>query len=130
MLILTLSLENDGDDQAIDTQDTRHNNWYDRFEDQLWLEHTHACNTDSTLSGSVGSSEVCIRRMKLMMQWEVGNPYWQKLERMQYRCIRRRHLGYQQQCLYEEKRLRHGFKTKMVCVTCSKKDSENHLENL
>ena len=50
---LTLSLENDGNDQTIDTQDTRHDNGYDGFEDKFWLEHSHAGNTDTTLSSSV-----------------------------------------------------------------------------
>jgi len=55
---LTLLLKNDGNDQAIDTQDTSHNNWDNGLEDQLWLQDSHGRNTDSTLSSSVGGSEV------------------------------------------------------------------------
>ncbi len=55
---LTFALENDGNDESIDTQDTSHNNWYNWLEDKFWLENTHAWNTNSTLSSSVGCTQV------------------------------------------------------------------------
>ncbi len=57
--MLTLRLQNHSHDQTIDTQDTRHDNGYDGFEDKVGLEDSHRGNTDSTLSGSISSSEVC-----------------------------------------------------------------------
>ena len=56
--LLTLSCKNDGHNQTIDTQDTSHNNWYDGFEDQFWLEDTHRRDTDTTLSSTVSSTEI------------------------------------------------------------------------
>ena len=38
---LTLLLENDGNDESIDTQDTCHDNRDNGLEDQLWLQDTH-----------------------------------------------------------------------------------------
>lgn len=55
---LTLSVEDNSDDETIDTQDTRHDNRYDRLEDQIWLEDTHAADADTTLGSTVGSTEV------------------------------------------------------------------------
>ena len=57
-MLLTLSIEDDCNDESIDTEDTCHNNGYNRLEDQVWLEDTHAADADTTLSGSVGSSKV------------------------------------------------------------------------
>jgi hypothetical protein len=57
---LTLSVKDDSDDKAVDTQDTRHNNGNDRFEDELGLEDAHAADTNATLCGTIGSAEVFI----------------------------------------------------------------------
>ncbi len=57
---LTLSVQDDSDDKAVDTQDTRHNNGNDRLEDEFGLEDTHAADTNATLCGAVGSAEVFI----------------------------------------------------------------------
>ena len=46
-LLLTLSIEDNSDDQTIDTQDTRHDNWYDGLEDEVGLEDTHGANADT-----------------------------------------------------------------------------------
>ena len=46
------------DDQAIDTQYTSHNDWYDWFENEFRLQDTHASNTNSTLSCTVGGTKV------------------------------------------------------------------------
>jgi len=58
ILRLTLSVEDDGDDESVDTQDTRHDNGDDRLEDEFGLEDTHAADADTALSGTVGSTEV------------------------------------------------------------------------
>ena len=55
---LTLSVKDDSDDEAIDTQDTRHDNWNDGLEDKVGLEDTHWANADAWLSGSIGSAEI------------------------------------------------------------------------
>lgn len=47
VLLLTLSVEDDSDDQTIDTQDTRHDNGYDGLEDKFGLEDTHAADADT-----------------------------------------------------------------------------------
>ena len=46
-LSLTFSVEDNCDDQTIDTQDTRHDNWYDGLEDEVGLEDTHAADADT-----------------------------------------------------------------------------------
>ena len=58
LFLLTLVVEDDSHDEAIDTQDTRHDNGYDRLEDQSWLKDTHAADTDTTLSSSVSCAQV------------------------------------------------------------------------
>jgi hypothetical protein len=44
---LTLSVKDDSDDEAIDTQDTRHDNRNDGLEDEVGLEDTHGANADT-----------------------------------------------------------------------------------
>ena len=44
---LTLSIKDDSDDEAIDTQDTRHDNRNDGLEDEVGLEDTHGANADT-----------------------------------------------------------------------------------
>lgn len=44
---LTFVIKDDCDDEAIDTQDTRHDNRYDRLEDQIGLEDTHGADTNT-----------------------------------------------------------------------------------
>ena len=55
---LTVSWDDDGDDESVDTEDTSHDNWDNRFEDELWLEHGDTTDSDSRFSSSIGSSEV------------------------------------------------------------------------
>ena len=50
--------EDDSNDKAINTQNTSHDYWDNRFDDHIWLEDTHGRNTDTTLSGSISCSEV------------------------------------------------------------------------
>ena len=56
--VLTVSRDDDGDNKSVDTEDTSHDNWNDGLEDQFWLEDGHTANTDATLGGSIGGSEV------------------------------------------------------------------------
>ena len=54
----TLSLEDDGHNQAVDAQNTSYDNRHDRLEDQLRLQHAHARDANTTLGRSVGSAEI------------------------------------------------------------------------
>lgn len=56
--VLTFVIKDDSDDEAIDTQDTRHDNRYDGLEDEVGLEDTHGADADTWLSSTVGSTEV------------------------------------------------------------------------
>lgn len=58
MTRLTLSLQDNSDDKAVDTQDTCHNNWDQGLEDQLWLEDTHGADTDTGFGSTVRGSQV------------------------------------------------------------------------
>jgi hypothetical protein len=45
--VLTFVIKDDSDDEAIDTQDTRHDNRYDGLEDEVGLEDTHGADADT-----------------------------------------------------------------------------------
>ncbi len=47
LLSLTLSVKDDGDDEAIDTEDTRHDNGYNGLEDEVSPQHTHAADANT-----------------------------------------------------------------------------------
>lgn len=55
---LDLAVENHSHDEAVDTQDTRHDNGNNRLEDQVGLQDTHAADADARLGGAVGGAEV------------------------------------------------------------------------
>ena len=57
-MIVTSLDDDDGDDHAVDTQDTGHDDGYDGFHDEFWFEDTHGADADSCFCGSVGGSEV------------------------------------------------------------------------
>ena len=57
-MIRTSGDKDDGDNESVDTQDTSHDNWDDRFDDEVWLQHSHAGNSYTTLGSAVSSSEV------------------------------------------------------------------------
>ena len=57
-LTLTLTVEENGNDKSIDTKDTRHDNWDDGLEEELWLQDDCTADADSRLGSSVGGSEV------------------------------------------------------------------------
>jgi hypothetical protein len=46
-LALTFAVEDDSHNEAIDTEDTRHDNGDDGLEDQVGLEDTHATDADA-----------------------------------------------------------------------------------
>ena len=54
----TLSLEDDGHDKPVNSENTSHDNGYNRLEDQLGLQHAHARDANTTLGRSVGSAEI------------------------------------------------------------------------
>ena len=58
MCLLTFSLVDNGNNEAIDTEDTSHDTWDQRLEDEFGSEDTDRADTDTGLSGSVGGSEV------------------------------------------------------------------------
>lgn len=78
---LTLSVKDDSNDKAIDTEDTRHNDGNDRLEDELGLEDTHAADADATLCGAVGSAEVYL--------FKHGLSYCRRRGRQRCPCSRR-----------------------------------------
>lgn len=67
---LTSALEDDSDDETIDTEDTSHNNGDDGLEDEVGLEDTHAADADARLGGTVGSTEVYTRKMISIMLYD------------------------------------------------------------
>ncbi|TMS36953.1 hypothetical protein L596_003998 [Steinernema carpocapsae] len=52
-----LALQDHGDDQAVDTNDTGHNDGDDRLHDQLGTHHSHGADADGGLGRSVGGSK-------------------------------------------------------------------------
>ena len=55
---LTVSVEQDGDDKSIDTEDTSHDNGDDGLEEELWLQNDGGADADSRLGSAVGGTEV------------------------------------------------------------------------
>jgi hypothetical protein len=51
-------LQDDGDDEAVDTQNTSHNDWNKGSEHELGSQDTNTANTDAGLGRTVGSTEV------------------------------------------------------------------------
>ena len=47
----------DGDDQAVDTNDTSHNDGDDVLDDEVGAENTHSSNTDTGLGGTVRGTQ-------------------------------------------------------------------------
>jgi len=56
--LLDIEGEEDSNNESIDTQDTRHDNWNDGLEDKVWLQDGDGADTDSWFGGSVGGSHV------------------------------------------------------------------------
>ena len=55
---LTLALQDDSHNQAVNTQDTSHNNGNERLEDKLVLEDTDRSDTHAGLGSAVGGAQV------------------------------------------------------------------------
>ena len=58
LLLLTGSHDDDCDDESVDTEDTGHDNWDDRLEEQLRLEHAGRVDADGALRRAVSCTEV------------------------------------------------------------------------
>jgi len=56
--VCTFLDENDRHDHTIDTQDTSHDNWNQRFHDNRWLPYTNATDSWSSFGGAVSSTDV------------------------------------------------------------------------
>ena len=52
------ALENDGNNEAVDTKDTSHNDGDEGLVDELTLEDTDGGNSNASLSGTVGGAKV------------------------------------------------------------------------
>ena len=55
---LTGAGDNDGNDEAVDTEDTSHDHGDDRLDDQLGLEDSDGADTDTGLGSAVSSAHV------------------------------------------------------------------------
>ena len=53
-----MTLEQDGDDHSVHSEDTSHDDGDDRLEKEVWSEDSDGNNTDTGLGSSVGSAEV------------------------------------------------------------------------
>ncbi len=56
--LLNARLQDDADNQAVNTQDTSHNNGDQGLEDELRLEHTHGGNTNASFGSAVSGTQV------------------------------------------------------------------------
>ena len=56
--VLTLLSHENGDNHAVHTENTGHDDRNDRFEEEVGLEHCHGDNTDTGLGSAVGRSKV------------------------------------------------------------------------
>jgi hypothetical protein len=56
---LTLSVKDDSDDKAVDTQDTRHDDGHDVLHDLRGVHDAHAGNADAGLGSAICRAEVC-----------------------------------------------------------------------
>ena len=55
---ITLGLDDDGDDKAVDAEDTCHDDGEEGLVDQFTLQDTDGCDSDSGLGATVGGPEV------------------------------------------------------------------------
>ena len=59
-LLVTFLDEDNCDDHTVDTKNTSHDNGNDGFHDKVRLEDTHGSDTNSRLSGTISSTEICL----------------------------------------------------------------------
>lgn len=55
---ITLGLDDDGDDKAVDAEDTCHDDGDQGLEDHIGAVHAHLADTDTSLASTVSSTEV------------------------------------------------------------------------
>jgi len=58
----TSGADDDRNDEAVNTKDTRHDDGHDRLHDQLRAEDTHGGDADACLRRSIGGAEACTRQ--------------------------------------------------------------------
>ena len=58
VMYLTLADQDNANNEAVDTQDTSHNDGDEGLVDELGLEHTDAGDADTGLGSTVGGTEV------------------------------------------------------------------------
>ena len=58
MVILTGAGDDDGDNEAVDTEDTSHDHGDDRLDDELGLEDSDGADADAGLGSAVGGTHV------------------------------------------------------------------------
>ena len=58
MRALTVTLEQNGDDESVHAEHTSHDDGDNRSEEQVGLQHGHGHDTDAGLGSAVGSAEV------------------------------------------------------------------------
>ena len=56
--MVTLLSDENGNDETVDTQDTSHDDGNDRLHDQFRLQDTHTADTNTTLSGTISSTQI------------------------------------------------------------------------
>jgi len=56
-LLLEVVGDQHRDDEAVDTNDTSHNDWNDVLDNQIRSKNTHGCNADTGLCGTICCTE-------------------------------------------------------------------------
>ena len=58
VIVLTCSLDKNGDNHTVHTKHTSHDNGNDRSEDKFWLDDSDRDNTDAGFGSTVSGTEV------------------------------------------------------------------------
>ena len=58
LVVLTLSSDEDANNETVHTEHTSHDSGDDRLEEKVWLQDGDGHNTDTGFSSSVGSTQV------------------------------------------------------------------------
>lgn len=61
---LTITRDQDTDDQPVNGNDTSHNDGNNALDQQIRAQDTHGADTDTGLGRSVGSSQACLKRRR------------------------------------------------------------------
>ena len=62
----------DRHDEAVDADDSGHDNWNNGAHNELWLEDAHAGDADASLGGAIGSPHVCGSGWHLVRMLQTG----------------------------------------------------------